>query len=322
MSARIQQYSALGTFDEIIYVTSLLSLNQRSRIEDVRKICIDKAIGYYYSFPGILALLEFIGAIKIIDDSLIEKTGTFAISSKKDFLNKLLETLESNKLIDVLFAAPGAKYDYVNKRICLTPNLLDKSAQGIKDLLVDLGYITNLDPSGYTLMVGQEYFLAAIKAIKEITKRKIAALKAISMEEFEALQLYKSKIGFEAEQAVLKYELNRLSSHPKKEEIIIISEIDITAGYDLNSFNTTDSKLIDRFIEVKSYRGKMGFYISRNELSKAEDKGESYYLYLVDRNTIGTIDFAPTIIQDPYKNILNSKVWKGSPEAWHFVSLE
>lgn len=322
MSARILQHSILGTFDEIKYVRSVLPSNQPSKREDIRKICTNKSVGYFHSFNGILALLEFIGLLKITDESILESVNTTGIDTKSSLLELFLHKLEENRLTEALLAPPAAKYDYVNKRICVIPSLLDKSLDGIKNLLVDLGYLTNLDPSGYTLMVGELYFHESIKSIKEGMHRKIASLRTLSKEDLMALLAYKDKLGFEAEQAVLGYELKRLTAHPQKDEILIISEINISAGYDLISFNSRDSRFIDRFIEVKSYTGRMGFYISRNELATAELKGESYYLYLVDRNKIGSQDLAPTIIQDPYKNIFKSKSWRADPESWHFVPLE
>ena len=55
-----------------------------------------------------------------------------------------------------------------------------------------------------------------------------------------------------------------------------ISEVDVTAGYDIISYNSIKSKETDRFIEVKA-RSSSGFYWSKNEYETAKLKGEPYY---------------------------------------------
>ena len=52
---------------------------------------------------------------------------------------------------------------------------------------------------------------------------------------------------------MLSYEVKRLEGHPYLSKIKQISVIDVTAGYDILSYNGVDSEKLDRFIEVKSY---------------------------------------------------------------------
>lgn len=75
--------------------------------------------------------------------------------------------------------------------------------------------------------------------------------------------------GERAEQFVLSYEAKRLEGHPTLSKIKQISVIDVTAGYDILSYNGVDSEKLDRFIEVKSYLGSPHFYWSQNEIEKA-----------------------------------------------------
>ena len=62
---------------------------------------------------------------------------------------------------------------------------------------------------------------------------------------------------------VLCFEKVRIG-HPLCENIKRISEIDVSAGYDIVSFNSSQSQKLDRFIEVKAISNN-GFYWSKNE---------------------------------------------------------
>lgn len=87
-----------------------------------------------------------------------------------------------------------------------------------------------------------------------------------------------------------------------------ISEVDVTAGYDIISYDSVKSKETDRFIEVKAI-STSGFYWSKNEYETAKLKGETYYLYLVDLHKINQPDYMPEIVQNPAVAIMESEAW-------------
>lgn len=123
--------------------------------------------------------------------------------------------------------------------------------------------------------------------------------------------------GALAEKIVLKYEQKRLNS--KRHAVKQISQLDVTAGYDILSFNSDDSDAYDRYIEVKSFHGREHFYWSLNEKNVAELLGDNYYIYLInlDLYTIQSDDVQPIIIKNPSKNI-NNNDW--AIEATNFVA--
>lgn len=102
------------------------------------------------------------------------------------------------------------------------------------------------------------------------------------------------EIGEIAEKIVLDYEKNRLKNEESADSestlVQIISGTDVTAGYDVESF---DGKTIDlefnRHIEVKgSINNKLSFYWSSGEIQKARELESSYWIYFVpgiDRKT-------------------------------------
>lgn len=118
----------------------------------------------------------------------------------------------------------------------------------------------------------------------------------------------------------MEYETTRLSSHqrfPKR-----ISSIDVSAGYDILSYQNSNSQNYDRYIEVKSYRGKPHFYWSANEKKVAEALGENYFLYLVDLLEMeqNRVNYIPTIIANPAETLC-SEEWMIEPDSYRITYI-
>ena len=88
-----------------------------------------------------------------------------------------------------------------------------------------------------------------------------------------------------------------------------MAEYSVAEGFDILSFNTTDSLENDRYIEVKSYSKNPYFYWSKNEIDVAHKKANNYFLYLIDRDKITQSDYEPIIIQNPIIHIFNNAQW-------------
>ena len=88
-------------------------------------------------------------------------------------------------------------------------------------------------------------------------------------------------------------------------------EKSLTSPYD-----DLDSFIVDRFIEVKSYEKEISFFWSRNEVQKAQELNEKYYLYLVDRLLMKDEKYIPRVFQNPYEKIFKNELWKKETENW------
>ena len=66
-------------------------------------------------------------------------------------------------------------------------------------------------------------------------------IKNRTLQDFKESQIIKNKLGAESEKFVLHREKEKRIKHPKRENIRIISEIDVGAGYDLQSYKDEDS---------------------------------------------------------------------------------
>jgi hypothetical protein len=113
---------------------------------------------------------------------------------------------------------------------------------------------------------------------------------------------------------VLEYERVRLRSAGCEVEaraVSIVSDTDVAAGYDIESFDGTSEDLSpNRFIEVKSTTGgALVFIWSQNEYAKASELADRYWIYHL-RSFLPLAGIAPnlTIIRNPYKLCGSGKI--------------
>ncbi len=138
--------------------------------------------------------------------------------------------------------------------------------------------------------------------------------------------LIQKKIGQIAEKFVLEYEKNRLTKRgftDKADRVEQISDDWANKGYDIDSFNGEgDDILPDRFIEVKgTSRKKFSIFWSENEIKKAKELGDEYWIYFVSEiNTeTGECPNDPEMIQNPFDKI---KPYENNPDDDYVKKIE
>jgi len=127
--------------------------------------------------------------------------------------------------------------------------------------------------------------------------------------------------GLIAEEWVLARERERLRGHPLLDQVRRISEEDVSAGFDILSFSSPNALQHDLHIEVKSYAGIRRFFWSRNEVEVAENLGEQYSLYLVDRSAMLKKGYTAQIIKGPYSAMFQTGLpgWTIGPDGYECV---
>ena len=123
------------------------------------------------------------------------------------------------------------------------------------------------------------------------------------------------EVGDIAEKIVLEYEESRLkneeSASSESTLVRIISGTDVTAGYDIESFDGKTSDLkFNRHIEVKgSVNNDLSFYWSSGEIDKAKEYENLYWIYFVSGIDRQTQSFHGEIkkIPNPASEIIDSK---------------
>jgi hypothetical protein len=232
------------------------------------------------------------------------------INDKKKLNSKLIEN-SVRVLFDVHLFNPGMfVYDADSNRIRFRNELFPLEYSAIRNTLISQGLFEvdrRFQRTFFYLM--EEYTNIIGIHIKKQKKR-------ISLEQLKKKLEKNAAIGELAEQFVLEFERKRLPAD-MRDKIRIISSIDVTAGYDIVSYETETSTEIDRFIEVKAVNREMEFYWSENEYEIARLKGTRYYLYLVDLTSIDQENYKPMMICNPANSVIESECWLIETQTYH-----
>lgn len=147
------------------------------------------------------------------------------------------------------------------------------------------------------------------------------ARRLMTAEQFAARRDLDAANGLLAEEWVLSKERERLKGHPLLDQVCRISEEDVSAGFDILSFSSTNALQHDLHIEVKSFVGVRRFFWSRNEVKIAKELGEQYSLHLVDRLAMMKEGYATQVIRGPYSAMFQTGLpgWTIDPDGYECV---
>ena len=285
-------------------------------IRDINYMFANKMIDGRMDFNGCLAYARTIGLLVPVTEKSFSYAPSFKdyIGNKEDLQDKILEhtfvLLKESKEALEMFIPENISYDVIYDVIEIKNSAFKFSYANLKQLLLDFEFMYP-HPDINHFIVNQRY-----KKLFDLYVLPLMKEKKFSIDELLKSLEQKRVYGEEAEKFVVEFEKRRLERHKSIQKIQKISDYDVSAGYDVVSFNTELSKDIDRFIEVKSFAGKDSFYWSRNEIEVAKIKRDAYFLYLVDRSKVNIENYTPVIIQDPYKNVLKDETWTRTVEKY------
>lgn len=188
-------------------------------------------------------------------------------------------------------------YDKITYELFLTDNLLSPQLDSTAHLLQHLGII---EEDNAVLSVTPPYVVFVRDLVAE---RRMRTEKELE----QALQQNR-KLGTLAEEAVVDFEKSRLKflGVPEAESVRRISDLDVGAGYDIQSFDGDKRSFEhDRFIEVKaSVETELRFYWTANEHRVAEKLGDRYWIYFVGGfHENPTAQIKPVMIRNPVKRL-------------------
>ncbi len=316
MIENVLKHNYLGNKSQILYINDLL-LKGKFTKDELFKVCSSKEYTYSKSFHGIIQLLLWLNIIKNdIEISLIKE-----LSNKnflKEFTLLLFSKLSYEKELHNFINNKNIIYNQKLGSIFIKNNLIPLKFSALRNLLMNIELFGQDNLINNQFIINREFSQCFIDIIIPLIEK--SQLNNVSLEDLELLHNKKKEIGFEAELFVLEYEKRIRINHYKNKNIKIVSELDVSAGYDILSYQTDDSILLDKFIEVKSFSGEESFFWSRNEIDVAKIKENEYFLYLVDRSKMNNENYIPTIIQNPYENVLNKDNWKKRIEKY-FVTV-
>lgn len=198
-----------------------------------------------------------------------------------------------------LFLSFNPDYDKLTYELNLYESQLQIRYNSIVHLLRALGVLLK---AGSVLMVESRY-VPLVRSLR-------ATNSGISAQELDQALQTNMKLANQAEEAVIEYERARLKSinrHAEASLVRRISQLDVKAGYDIESFDGNKPLFdYDRFIEVKSsYSPELRFFWSENERRSAEEKGDKYWIYFVGGlSSQKARQIMPILIQNPVTRLV------------------
>lgn len=291
-------------------------------VNNIQKYFYNRIIDSTTVFDGCLPLAQIIGVLKIDKNNIVTLESSIVeyLKTPRYLQNKLTERIllnfKNDEIFHKIFCSKNISYDIVYHSIQINNSAFLFKYSNLKHLLINFGFLyPHPDTHIHKFVIHSRYKIFFDKTIMpEIQKRKIG------IEEFQKISEKKQIYGEIAENFTVNYEKKRLLGHNNIIGVQKISQYDVSAGYDIISFDSISSREQDRFIEVKSFVDVPSFYWSRNEIDASRLKKDKYYLYLIDRSHIADKDYIPTIIQNPFeKIILNNLDWDKRVEKY-FIS--
>ena len=261
-------------------------------IEDLVNYCL--TLGWIKKEEDILTILPnlepFLGDKDELNDSLINST---------------VEQLFQRGIVNqAMFSYDSVQCNYIFKN-----ELLPLTFSCVRNVLISQGFLVpQRDPQGTRFYIAPVYDNLIAKHCKTMRKQLTLEMLKKQLEDNE-------NSGEKAELFVLEFEKKRIGI-PLCENIKRISEIDVSAGYDIVSFDSSESLEPDRFIEVKAISSS-GFFWSKNEYEIAKLKGDAYYLYLVELSKVDEPGYIPEIIQNPTMSVMKSERWFVETQTFH-----
>lgn len=304
-----------GRKEDLIYFLQSIIGNSIKKIDDIRVLCTHAPAGYQLHAECLVAYCACFGWISKNED-ISACTEISAVLNDKAHLNyymikSTLETLFSNKIL----TADMFIYDIEKCRIIFCNEMLPLSYASIRNVLVSQEFLIIEHEKHKTVFWVHPDFE---KLLAQFCKESSAAL---TLEQLKLRLEANSIAGEKAEEFVLDYERRRICNSVLQKQIKQISEVDVSAGYDILSYESDVSTCYDRFIEVKAISQNLSFFWSKNELEVAKLQGEKYFLYLVDLSRIADEGYCPEIISNPALSIMSSADWLVEPESYHIRKI-
>lgn len=301
----LKAYDSFGDKEEISKIIDLLKGGESLPKGNFHTIGIPK---------GAIELLRFLEIIEETNGRIkLPKIGNNAEVSLLIF-ESLFSKLSKERKLHEFINARNIFHD--DGQIFVKNNFIPLHFSSIRNLLINFDLFQKDDLIKSQFIIAspyQEWFQNNVIPLIEVSQLNDRPLNG-----FLERQKQQEELGKQAEKFVLEYEKRQRINHPNVENIKIISEQDVGAGYDIQSYACDDSLLLDKLIEVKSYQNEPIFYWSANEVKTAQKEREQYYLYLVDRGSIGDKNYHPTKIKNPAQTLFSDAEWTHESDGYLF----
>ena len=304
LNERLNRYNEIADKEGLYFVWHQL-IEGVTSIDGINKLRLHHIGKLSLNIEAALILFDELKLIEIRDDTILLKSEIKhnTIEAFVEWFSLLYVKFLINEEILLL---PGFIYDSQKDKFAIERKCIKMRHACYRNLMLSLGIISIRDSKFFFV----EKLLDSIVKSSENRIRKISEEQLLK--ELEE-QRERGKIG---EEFVLSYEMRRLSTRQDSSNIKIISQIDVTAGYDIISYNDEMSVSLDRFIEVKTFIGSPHFHWSSNEIQTAKMRSKHYFIYLVDYSRINDKEYTPLVIQDPISFFKDNSSWTFTPDSY------
>ena len=310
LNERIEKFSEIADSNGLFFVwqsigqgvVSVKSLTQL-RSHHIGKLCLN-------ILPTLL-LFETMGFISVKEDCIDIKPSFKIFHNKESFIESFSNTLVDFLLKEDVIDIESFKYNSLEDCFILAKNGIKYKHASYRNLLLSLGILIKREDGAF-LFEKEFDKIIGITQSKNKQKSEERLLQELEQQRLE---------GLAGEMFVLKYEYNRLQGHPSIDKIKQISIIDVAVGFDIISFNDLTSEKLNRFIEVKTFKGRPHFHWSLNEIRVSKIRADHYYLYLVDYDKISKQDYEPIIIKNPSAYFIENEDWNVTPDSFLYEHI-
>lgn len=305
LNERIERFSEIADSKGLFFVwqsigQGVVSINSLTQLRShhTGKLCLN-------ILPTLL-LFDAMGFISVEGDN-IEVDSSFKIfKDEESFVTSFSDILVDYLLDEDVISLESLKYNSQEDCFVLARNGIKYKHASYRNLLLSLGIISKREDGAFIFEKKLDTIID-IAPSKNKQKSEERLLQELEQQRLE---------GLAGELFVLKYEQNRLHGHPFIGKVKQVSVIDVAAGFDIISFDDITSVRLNRFIEVKTYKGKPHFHWSVNEIRTSKIRAVHYYLYLVDYDKISEDGYVPLIIQNPSDYFVDNEDWNITPDSY------
>lgn len=299
MLTELKRCNSIGSTEGLLFLITIIAGKERITQAEIRNRCALEN-GVTVNCPGAVAFLEYLGLVTLAPDTVMatDRLDDLALKEAPEQIIGIVKLCIKQLTEDGIFDSDTMAFDPERGHLSIKRSAFPLAYAAIRNFMTAVGALEKEQQGEIGISDDYEDDFATV-----IRNRR----KKLTLEQLLQQQEEQSKRGLEAEEFVLRLEKNRLPA--KATRIKRISDYDVSAGYDIVSFEEDGSEVYDRFLEVKCYIGEPHFFWSENEVDVARIKGERYILCLVDYTQIGHPSYQPEYIVDPAGVIFESDAW-------------
>lgn len=299
MLTELKRCNSIGNVDGILFLVLIMAGKEKISRDEIRNRCaLENNITV--NCPGAVAFFEYLRLVDTTSDTVmpLPELDTLAAKNNGEVI-KQLAAMSINRLVEEgIFDKDATGFDAEKGHLTIKRSAFPLAYAAVRNFLTMAGALDR-EENGEICVAGNYE--------SDWTEQLRNRRKKFTLEQLLRQQENQSKRGLEAEEFVLELEKKRLPGMARK--IKRISDFDVSAGYDIVSYEGNGAEHYDRFIEVKSYIGSPHFYWSENESDVAKIKADKYILCLVDYTRIGEPGYQPEFIRNPYETIFDGDEW-------------